>query len=80
MVVEITHNPDAWMVHLDDCGDALCGADPQHRSLSWIRHRVAVEGNDLKRVPRQSKAADFRRASVQDMEQNALAESTPPAK
>src|SRR5258708_32705554 len=38
------------MIHFHDGRDALGCTDPQHRNLYWIRHRVAIERYNLKRV------------------------------
>src|ERR1700674_4394210 len=50
IVREITENPDAWMSHVYDGGNALRSADPQHWNRRWIRNGIAVERDNLEGV------------------------------
>ena len=49
--LDVAENPDAGMRHLDDRRDALGGAEPEHRHVDGRRERIAVERDDLERVP-----------------------------
>src|SRR5690348_5169553 len=60
------------MLHLNDRGDTFRCAEPQNGNAHGIGNRVAIEGNDFKRVPWQREAPNFRRAAVQDMKENPL--------
>ncbi len=69
----VAHDPDAGMIHLDDGGDALGGAEPEHGDCRGIGHGVAVECDDLELVAGKREAANFGGAAVEDVEQHALA-------
>ena len=43
---------------------ALRGAQPENGNTRWVRHGIAVQRHDFKRVTRQAKASNFRRAAV----------------
>ena len=73
IVGEVAHHPDSGIGHMNDRGNALCCSQPQPGYLVWSGHRVAIQRNHLKRMSRKSQAANFRRASIQNMKQDALA-------
>jgi hypothetical protein len=50
VVVDIAHNPDAGMVHLDDRRDTFGGAEPQHRHVRLPRHRIAIQRDHSENV------------------------------
>ena len=69
----IAHDPDAGMIHLDDGGDALGGAEPEDGHIDRIRHGIAIERDDAERVAGQRQAANLGGAAVQHMKEDALA-------
>ena len=73
VIVEIAHHPHAGMIHLNDGGDALGRAEPEHRNLGRRRHGITVERDDTKGVAGQGEAADLASTGIQYMEQDALA-------
>jgi hypothetical protein len=61
------------MVHFHDRGNALGSAQPQQRNVRRCGNGIAVERYHPEDMARQSKAADFSGAGVDDMEQHPLA-------
>src|SRR5580700_605549 len=66
-------NPDAWIIHVDNGIDALTYAEIEHAHRSGARHRVAVQCEDVKRVPRQMQLNVLRRTCIQNVKEDALA-------
>ncbi len=73
VVGEVAHDPDAGVIHFDDGGDALGGAEPEDGDGGGRGHRIAVERDDLEGVAGQREAANFGGAAVEDVEEDALA-------
>src|SRR6202158_5521467 len=73
VVVEVSHDPDSGMVHLDDGGNSLGGSEPENRNANRFGERIAIHGNHGESVTGQGEAANFGGASVQHMEKDALA-------
>ena len=63
IIGEIAHDPDAWMIHFGDGGDALGGAQPENRHLHRIRYGIPIEGDHLEPVTWQCEAANLRGTS-----------------
>ena len=61
------------MIHLHNGGDAFRRSQPEPWDRHWLGNRISIQGNDCEGVSGQRQAADFGRASIQDMEQHALA-------
>jgi hypothetical protein len=40
------------MIHFDERGDALRSPEPEYRRVRFRRHRIAVERDDPKEMPR----------------------------
>jgi hypothetical protein len=72
IVGKITHNPDARMSHMHDRGDSSRRANPQHGNLRGVWNGISIERDDPEGMTRQSQAANFRGAPVQDMNQDSL--------
>ena len=68
VVAGVAQDPDSWMVHGHDRRNSLCRSQPQHRNFGGIRNRITIQRHHLKNMPRQSQAADLRRAGIEDME------------
>src|SRR5579862_6959128 len=72
VVGEVANDPYSGMVHLNDSGDALRGSEPEHRNRGGMWHGIAVERDHFERMSRQRQAANFCRASIQNMKEDAL--------
>jgi hypothetical protein len=64
IIGEIAHDPDARMIHFHNGGDTFRRSQPQDRHLRRVRHGIAIERDDLKRVARQCQAANLGSAFV----------------
>ncbi len=73
VVVEVSHDPDAGMIHFDDGGEALGGSEPENGNADGLGERVAVHGDDGEGVAGKGEAANLGGAGVEDVEENALA-------
>src|SRR6185312_8482863 len=72
IIGSVAHDPDARMVHLHNCGNPFCCAQPQHGNTCGIRYGIAIEGNYVKEVSGQRQTANLRGASIQHMEEDTL--------
>jgi hypothetical protein len=73
IVGKIAQDPDTWMIHFHNGGNALSRPQPKDWHLRRVRNGIAIQRDDLKRVPRHRKAANLGSASIQDMEKDAFA-------
>src|SRR6476646_2339934 len=65
------------MVHLHNGRDPFRRAQPKPWDLHWPGNFISIQGNDREAVSGQRQAPDFGRASIQHMEQHALASLYP---
>src|SRR5579862_6048472 len=72
IIGEVAHDPYSGMIHLNDSGDALRGSEPEHRNGGGMWHGIAIERDHFERMSRQRQAANFCRASIQNMKEDAL--------
>src|SRR5262245_21723045 len=73
VIRQITKDPYTGMIHFHDSRNTLRCTQPQHGNTRGIRDQVSVERDDIEGVSGQREAPNFRRASVQNVKQNALA-------
>src|ERR1700677_972826 len=73
VLVQITEYPYAWLIHVNDGGDALGRAEPEHRDLRRRRNRITVQRHDAKDMAGQREASDLACAGIQHVHQDALA-------
>src|SRR6185312_6560335 len=64
VVGQVAHNPYTRVLHLDNCRNALGGANPQHWRLGLCWDREAIHRDHFKGMTRQCKASDLRTAAI----------------
>ena len=60
------------MIHLDDGRNAFRRPQPQHRDLRRRWDQIAIQRDNLERMPRQRQASNLGRAAIQNMKQHPL--------
>src|SRR5580704_3770830 len=73
VVGQISHDPYARMIHLNNRRNPLRSSKPEHRHLRGSWDRIPVKSNYLEGVSGQRKASNLCRASVQNVKNNTLA-------
>src|SRR5581483_9990930 len=73
IIGSVAHDPYARMVHLHNCRNPFCSAQPQHRNAYGIRYGIAIQGNHVKGMSGQRQTANLSGASIQNMEEDPLA-------